>query len=81
VSCTTSFPIINGENITREDKSLLNTVPRLRFVVENHMTLKEAVQQLQQKNKASDYTKAKFEDNEKITKKEKLTHDNGYGGF
>ena len=76
-----SITVINSENITREDKSLLNTVPRLRFVVEDHMSLKEAVQQLQQKNKASDYTKAKNEENEKITKKEKLTHDNGYGGF
>ena len=31
------------KNITREEKSLLDMVPRIRFVIENHITLKEAV--------------------------------------
>ena len=76
-----SITVVSSENITREDKTLLNTVPRLRFVVENHKTLKEAVEELQTKNKVSDYKKAHEEDNIKVENKEKLTFDNGFGGF
>ena len=76
-----SITVINGENITREEKSLLNTVPRLRFIVDEHKTLKEAVEELQKNNKVSDYPKSLMEDNIDIPNKDKLTIDNGYGGF
>ena len=34
-------------NITKEERTLLNVVPRLKFDIENHMTLAEAVENLQ----------------------------------
>ncbi len=76
-----SVTVIDGSILTREDKSLLNVVPRLRFVIENHMTLKEAVEDLQTKNKVSDYQKSELEENIKVKEKDKLVFDNNYGGF
>ena len=73
--------IIDGSNLTREDRSLLNVVPRLRFVVENHISLKEAVEELQTKNTVSDYPTYDEESNIKVDNKEKLTVNNNYGGF
>ena len=73
--------VIDGSTLTREDISLLNVVPRLRFVVENHISLKEAVEELQTKNKVSDYPKYELEENIKVKETEKLVFDNNYGGF
>ena len=73
--------VIDGASLTREDRSLLNVVPRLRFVVENHISLKEAVEELQTKNKVSDYPTYEKEKNIKMDNKEKLTFSNNYGGF
>ena len=76
-----SITVINKEDITDEDRSLLNVVPRLRFVVENHISLKEAVETLQMKNKVSDYKAYPLEKNLPLLEKEKLSFDNTYGGF
>ncbi len=76
-----SITVINKDEITEEDRSLLNVVPRLRFVIENHMTLKEAVEELQKNNKVNDYPKYPTEDNIPYEEKEKLVLDNEYGGF
>ena len=76
-----SVTVIDSDNITREDRSLLNVVPRLRFVIDNHISLKEAVENLQKKNGVSDYPKYSKEDNIKYKKIEKLVYDNTYGGF
>ena len=73
--------VIDGSTLTREDRSLLNVVPRLRFVVENHISLKEAVEELQTKNKVSDYPKYELEENIKTKETDKLTFNNNYGGF
>ena len=73
--------VIDGANLTREDRSLLNVVPRLRFVVENHISLKEAVEELQTKNTVSDYPTYETEKNIKVENKDKLTVNNNYGGF
>lgn len=73
--------VINSSNITREDRSLLNMVPRIHFVIEKHIGLKEAVEELQRKNTPVEYEKTKLEENIKAEKHEKLTFDNGYGGF
>ena len=73
--------VIQGENITREDKSLLDMVPRLRFVIENHITLKEAVENLQKNNKINDYPIYPTEQNIPMEQNEKLKYDNGFGGF
>ena len=76
-----SITVINSENITREDRSLLNVVPRLKFVVDNHKTLREAVEELQKNNTVSDYKHYPTEDNIILENKEKLVYDNSYGGF
>lgn len=73
--------VINSSNITPEDKTLLEIVPRLKFKIENHITLKEAIENLQKNNKVSDYPTYKYEDNIKTSIKENLTYDNGFGGF
>ena len=76
-----SITVINNGDITREDRSLLNMVPRLRFVIENHISLKEAVENLENKNMISDYQTTEVEDNIRVESKEKLMFDNGFGGF
>ena len=45
------------------------------------MTLKDAVLELQAKNKISDYSSAPIEDSQAISTMEKLKFDNGFGGF
>lgn len=73
--------VISKDNITREERSLLDMVPRLRFVIDNHITLKEAVENLQKNNKINDYPIYPIEENIAIEQKEKLKYDNGFGGF
>ncbi len=76
-----SITVINHENITKEDKSLLDSVPRIRFVVDHHMSLKDAVEELQKNNRINDYPTYPNEENLPIHTKEKLNFDNGFGGF
>lgn len=76
-----SITVINNNDITREERSLLNMVPRLRFVIENHISLKEAVENLEKSNTVSDYQIAELEENIHINQKEKLMFDNGISGF
>ena len=76
-----SVTVIDANNITREEKSLLYMVPRLKFVIENHITLQEAVDNLQKSNTISDYIKKELEENITVEQKEKLACDNTYGGF
>lgn len=76
-----SVTVINKNDITEEDRKLLNVVPRLRFVVENHISLKEAVEALQRNNTISDYPVSLEETNLPLVEKEKLSFDNTYGGF
>ncbi|MBQ9018724.1 MAG: hypothetical protein IJ097_00230 [Bacilli bacterium] len=73
--------VIDSKNITREDRNLLNVVPRLRFVIDNHISLKEAVDDLKRKNTVSDYPKYNKEENIKLDNKEKLSFNNSFGGF
>ncbi len=76
-----SVTVINDTTITPEDRSLLDMVPRIKFNIDDHMSLKDAVEKLQKENKASDYPRRKFEENIKFENTEKLTFDNGFGGF
>ena len=76
-----SVTVINSDNITKEDKSLLDSVPRLRFVIDNHKSLKEAVEELQSKNTVSDYPIYPIEKNLHLDNQERLSIDNGFGGF
>ncbi len=75
-----SITVIDASEITREERSLLNIVPRLRFVIHDHMTLQDAVLELQEKNKMSDYSTYPVEVSLPMDK-EKLKFDNGFGGF
>ena len=76
-----SVTVINSNNITREDRTLLNMVPRLKFIISEHRSLKEEVELLQKNNMVSDYEKNELEDNLVYKNTDKLLFDNGYGGF
>lgn len=76
-----SITVIHNDHITKEDRSLLDMVPRLHFRVENHISLKEAVEELEKKNKISDYPMISLEQNIPMKKPERLKFDNGFGGF
>ena len=76
-----SVTVINSNNITKEDRSLLDMVPRISFDIDDHMSLKDAVAKLQKENKVGDYKESSLEETIKVENKEKLTFDNGFGGF
>ena len=76
-----SVTIISNDNITPEDRSLLEMVPRIKFNIDDHMSLKDAVEKLQKENKVSDYPNHELEENTVKKNSEKLMYDNGYGGF
>ena len=76
-----SINVIDGSSLTREEQSLLNTVPRLRFVIKDHISFKEAIEEMQKNNKISLYEAKVPEENITIVNNEKLVYDNGYGGF
>ena len=73
--------VINSSNITKEEKSLLEIVPRIKFKPQEHESLKDMVLDLQKNNNISDYEKVIEEDNIKSDIKTKLEFDNGFGGF
>ena len=76
-----SINVINSDNITREDRSVLDIVPRLKFVLNEHKSLKDCVLELQEKNVVSDYPTYPLEENLEYVNNEKLKYDNGFGGF
>lgn len=76
-----SVTVIDHKNITIEDRTLLDIVPRIKFTIEDHISLKTAVDRLQMNNKISEYPPHKNEENIQIAPKEDLTFDNEYGGF
>ena len=76
-----SITVINKEMITNEDNSLLNTVPRVKFVAEEFSSLKDAIEDMKDKNMISDYPKYLEEKNIEMENTEKLSFDNSYGGF
>lgn len=73
--------VIDGSSLTREEQSLLNIVPRLRFIIKDHISFKEAVEQMQKNNKMSLYETKVLEKNLDAVHPEKLVYDNGFGGF
>ena len=76
-----SINVIDGSVLTREEWSLLNTVPRLKFDITNHISFKEAIEEMQQNNRINLYAEKVLEENLSIPNHEKLIYDNGYGGF
>ncbi len=73
--------VLDGQDINDDEYLLLQIVPKIKFNIKNHQTLKEAVEELQSANSISDYSKSAYEVNLKLPNNEKLTFDNGYGGF
>ena len=61
--------------------NLFGVVPRLRFIVRDHISLSDAVSELQKNNKISNYEEKKYEENIAIKKHGDLDFDNGFGGF
>ena len=62
-------------------REFYNVVPRLKFIIKDHMTLESAISDLQEHNKISNYEEALYERNVESKIKEKIVFDNGYGGF
>ena len=76
-----SVTVVDGSILTREEKSLLYMVARLSFFIKDHYSLADAVAELQKNNKVSDYKKSEVEVHSEKHSHEKLTFDNGFGGF
>ena len=76
-----SITVIDGDEFDDKEYLLLQVVPRLKFIIKDHQTLKEAVEELQSNNFISDYSKTKYEVNLLSSDHEKLDFDNGFGGF
>ena len=62
--------------ITKEDRSLLDIAPRIKFEANEYNSLKEAVEDLQKNNMISDYPKYPQEENIVKEHNEKLRYDN-----
>ena len=73
--------VIDGNSLSSEERILFNVVPRLKFIIKDHMTLESAISDLQEHNKISNYEEALYERNVESKIKEKIVFDNGYGGF
>ena len=73
--------VVNKTDINKEEQSLFDMVPRLKFIVKNNITLKEAVEKMAEKNQANQTKILTIEKTEEMAKPQKLTFDNGYGGF
>lgn len=76
-----SINVIDLAEISDDEYGLLRVVPRITFIIKDHQSLKEAVEELQSSNFVSDYNTVKLETNLKLPNKEKLMYDNKYGGF
>ena len=76
-----SITVIDGDEMNEKEYGLLQVVPRLKFKINNHQSLKEAVDELQNSNSISDYGRTHYEVNLRLPNEEKLQFDNGFGGF
>ena len=76
-----SINVIDINEINDDEYGLLRVVPRITFIIRDHQSLKEAVDELQSSNFVSDYSTVKLETNLRLPNKEKLVFDNNYGGF
>lgn len=73
--------LINDDDINEEEMTLLQVVPRLKFDTINTNSLAEQVSIMQSNNKINTYIESNLEVNNKSTYSNKLTFENGYGGF
>jgi cyclic beta-1,2-glucan synthetase len=73
--------VISNKDITKEEMSLLNIVPRLKFDLTDHKSLKEKINDLQYQNRVSLYTPIKLEKNIPDTTDYQLDFKTDFGGF
>ncbi|HIS38198.1 MAG TPA: hypothetical protein IAB45_01675 [Candidatus Onthousia faecavium] len=73
--------VINGDELSSDEKHLFYVAARLAFKIKDHHSLQEEIGALQQHNKVSNYEKVLVETHLEKMPLEKLTFDNGYGGF
>ena len=73
--------IIDLKDVTREELTLLKTVPRLYFEVNGNESLKDMVDNLQRNNKVSVSKVLPYQNNIKQVSPLNLSYDNSYGGF
>ena len=76
-----SVTVIEGENITNEDRSLLDMVPRIKLEIGNNRSLKEIINNYNKNGIANNVPRYLLENNIPYVNKERLSFDNGYGGF
>ena len=73
--------VINEDELTSEDRYLINTASKLLFVIEKHVDLKKVVEEIEKNIKIEEYDKIILEENKKTQQKDQLIFDNGFGGF
>ena len=77
-----TITVINNEDITKEDRSVLNVVPRLRFILDDHKSLKEKMDELQKENKISHYSGVLLQHNVPVSTDDySLDYKTDFGGF
>ncbi|MCI8567969.1 MAG: hypothetical protein HFG48_01465, partial [Bacilli bacterium] len=73
--------LIDKDDITEEERILLNTFARLSLDTSKHSSLKDFIKNLQSINSASRYIKNKVQENLPIEMNNNLEFYNNYGGF
>ena len=76
-----SVTVINGQDISMDDRSLLNMVPRIKLEIGDSRNLKEIIDKYKTNGKAIEPVKYLIDENIEMDNKERLSFDNGYGGF
>lgn len=73
--------VIDKNNISEKEKSLLKIVPRLMFNIKEHHSLKDEIEILQRNNKINSYNIVEKETNLELIYNDKLKFNNSFGGF
>ncbi len=73
--------VLDANDISKEEMSLLKIVPRLSFDVSEGESLEDEILKLQNENKINDYMIIKNQNNISNDNSLKLDFDNSYGGF
>lgn len=72
--------VIENANLSKEERKLLDVVPRLRFILNDHKSLSEKIEELQRNNQVSKYLKSEVLQTEQM-KKYSLLFETSFGGF
>ncbi len=72
--------VVDGSELSKEERGLFDVVARLRFVLDDHKSLQEKVEELQQNSKASSHLQNETQVSNEIEIKD-LLYRNKFGGF